>query len=290
MSLAVSTQEFCSKNLVDSKANTSMVSILENITKNPDEPKFRKINTEKVMKKVGEVEGMKLLQVVGFTKISDTHWELSTPDTSLLGQVLRSLRRDSATDQTIEVVQPDRLGDTGDTKSIEVPETSEPESEIPEESVQPTTKEETKVAKKPSKTPRSFAERGGVQSSGIDIEAELDRRFSDGSSKYSNKSSKKKAGISGMDLNAAVDKLGGDDKYTRNMRSGKKIQKSGIVDLAESIDGVQHKKVLTTRKKGPCISNLDAAIDGDTSKTIQKRKATKAKVNPSMLDSALEAM
>jgi len=93
-----------------------------------------------------------------------------------------------------------------------------------------------------------------------------------------------------LDLNSAVDRLGGDDKYTRAMKAGKKNPKSNIVNLAESIDGVQHKKVLTARKKGPYISNLDAAIDGDTSKTIQKRKTVKAKINPNMLDAAVEEM
>jgi len=296
---------FCSKNTIDSKPNTLLISILENIIKNPEEGKFKRINIEKVVKKLGD-DGVGVLTAIGFVK-SDTHYEIASPDFELFRSTVSSLKRvhdtpsggnssegsdTSMRDVSVsEVKRPDADVTENQPETEVLPEESAATDTAKEETTVVETAKEEKVVKKPIKKPtRSFAERGGVSGSGIDLEAELDRRFNDGSSKYSAAKSKKKTGISGLDLNSAVDKLGGDDKYSRAMKSGKKIPKSNIVNLAESIDGVQHKKIITTRKKGPNISNLDAAIDGDTSKTIQKRKTPKAKVNPTMLDAALEEM
>jgi len=296
---------FCSKNTIDSKPNTLLISILENIIKNPEEGKFKRINIEKVVKKLGD-DGVGVLTAIGFVKSSDTHYEIASPDFELLRSAISSLKREHDTpggnssegsgtrmsDVSVsEVKRPDADVTENQPETEVLLEESAATDTVQEETTVVETAKEEKVVKKPIKKPtRSFAERGGVSASGIDLEAELDRRFNDGSSKYSAAKSKKKTGVSGLDLNSAVDKLGGDDKYSRAMKSGKKLPKSNIVDLAESIDGVQHKKIITTRKKGPNISNLDAAIDGDTSKTIQKRKTPKAKVNPTMLDAALEEM
>jgi len=309
MDLNTALDTFCVKNAVDSKPNVLLVSILDNILNSPSEAKFRRLNIEKVVKKLGEVDGVSVLQALGFVKASDTHYEIPSPDVELLKNVLSKLKReavnsgvDSAAPVT-EIKRPEQDQVDVPMEAVDTDNTENDDTEVESKTTEELvtldessnvklevekTKEE-KVVKKPvKKPPRSFAERGGVSASGIDLEAELDRRFSDGSSKYS-KTTKKKP-ISGLDLNSAVDRLGGDDKYTRAMKAGKKNPKSNIVNLAESIDGVQHKKVLTARKKGPYISNLDAAIDGDTSKTIQKRKTVKAKINPNMLDAAVEEM
>jgi len=317
MDVSTALQIFCSKNAIGSKPNDLLVSILENILKNPEEGKYRRLNIEKVVKRLGEVDGVKLLLAAGFVRISDTHYEISSPNVTVLNTVLSGLKERAVGVESSErsgdrtsVTEIKRSGLVEDVPMVDVStdskdepenrqtETADIEEPAPiaqeqnpitqEQNLNELTVKEEKTVKKPvKKAPRSFAERGGVSGSGIDLEAELDKRFNDGSSKYSK--SKKKP-VSGLDLNAAVDKLGGDDKYTRAMKSGKKIPKSNIVNLAESIDGVQHKKIVTARKKGPNISNLDAAIDGDTSKTVQKRKSIKSKVNPTMLDAAVEEM
>jgi len=327
--------QFLSSHSPGTKPFGLMSNILNNIANNPSEAKYRRINIEKVVKKLGEDgDGVVLLLAVGFTETLDgQYYELKDPDVTVIRECIQRLQpKQTVADVTAipkqpvpEAKRPGLEQDTEDTEMKIVDDvnsnSSEQVSDVTKVAVstdeaapsdssgteaaaavdgaeasetanpQPA-KEETKTVKKPAKKPqRSFAERGGISGSGIDLEAELDRRTSDGSSKYSNKLAKKKPGAtSGMDLYAAVDRLGGDDKYTRAMKSGKKLPKSGVVNLADSIDGVQHKKVLTSRKKGPHISNLDAAIDGDKSKTFQKRSMPKAKINPSMLDAAVEEM